>query len=64
MGRRSRPGPGRRSRRRPGVGEDPYTVDVARVVADPGWEVVALDAPHVAIGSRPELVVRERLARG
>lgn len=40
-----------------------YTADVARVVADPGWEVVELDAHHLAIVSRPDLVARELLAR-
>ena len=44
-------------------GDDPYTVDVARAVADPAWEVVELDAHHVAIVSQPALVVQQLLAR-
>jgi len=38
------------------------SADLARVLTDPAWEVVELDAYHVAPLSRPEVVVRALLA--
>jgi predicted RNA methylase len=40
-----------------------YTVDVARVIEDSAWEVVMLDAYHISVISRPDMVVAELLAR-
>ena len=40
-----------------------YPVDVARVIEDSAWEVVMLDAYHISVISRSDLVVAELLAR-
>ena len=43
--------------------DEPYTVDVVRVMEEPGWEVVELDAHHVVTISQPDLVIEALLAR-